>query len=418
MSVSPKAASPITAPEALMSPSQLRAAICEHTVDHCLSLFAAELKAVLLAGSMARDEATYISRDGFCEVLGDAEFLLICNRDTPLPSQESLNWVRGMIKHSLYEKGIRCPVSLDAAHDDYLSTMEPRIFAYELRTCGRVVWGDPNTLGLIPHFQPQDIPLEDAWRLLNNRIVEQVEIAGAINDSEAQFSRALQYQTVKLYLDMASSFLVFAGAYAPTYELRSKILNFLAYRQAASAPMPFPLDDFARNVQLCTEFKVGVRSTEISAGWRLHKSAIAHAWILWRWELAQLSKSDPWLSDRLLRTKWMRRQPLRARMRGWARTLRSRGWYRSWREWPRWLPKALQGSPRHWVYAAASELCFRLPWILESGAASEQGLDWQEIIQWLPVNEPASYARNKTSWQDLARAIAVNYHELMEKTCA
>src|ERR1700682_4694812 len=126
--------------EPLLSASELRAAICEKTVEHCLALLTTGVKAILLAGSMARDEATFV-REGECwKVLGDAEFLLILDRDVSLPSEKELAAVRAGIKCGLLENGIACAVSLDAAHEDYLTKMQPQIFAYELRTGGRVVW--------------------------------------------------------------------------------------------------------------------------------------------------------------------------------------------------------------------------------------------------------------------------------------
>src|SRR5207249_8756133 len=112
------------------------------------------------------------------------------------------------------------------------------------------------------------------------------------------------------------------------------------------------------------------------------EGAMGYAEMLWGWELARLQGFDRDGAPQVLMSLWMRRQPLRACLRGWAHVVRARGWHRSWRLWPRWLRQASQGSPRHLVYRAASALVFEL-----SAATAKPRLmsDLRQLRRYLPV---------------------------------
>jgi hypothetical protein len=83
-----------------------------------------------------------------------------------LPSSSTIEQLEGEIELHLLEEGLSVNVELSPVRPRYLHTMPPEIFAYELGTCGQVVWGERRILLLIPAFSPSDIPLEDGWRML------------------------------------------------------------------------------------------------------------------------------------------------------------------------------------------------------------------------------------------------------------
>ena len=62
---------------------------------------------------------------------------------------------------------------------------------------------------------------------------------------------SLQYQTIKLCLDTATSFLLFAGANAPTYRGRRTALDGVLDKGPAMERFPFLHETFARQVSLC-----------------------------------------------------------------------------------------------------------------------------------------------------------------------
>lgn len=405
---------------------ELRAAVCAAVVSACLNAFGDRLRGIVLTGSLARCEGTAVWNSGRWNVLGDAEFFLVFEEWCPLPEAARTESVRQQIERVLAEQGLRCHIDLSPVHPKYLTRLRPSILAYELKQCGRVVWGDPQLLALIPPFSAPDIPLEDAWRLLSNRMVEYLAVAPDLPLTHTSFPPAAFYRTVKLYLDMATSFLLFTGSYEPTYAARAARLRGLLVAPRCGITPPIPLHDFADRVDLCTGFKLqqpgyrdldpaGFTGEEAVSFWR---DAIEYAHRLWRWELCQLTGSGEGLSDIELMRDSMRRQPMKLRLRGWIRVFRDAGWRRSWQAWPRWVLLARRASPRHLIYAAAAELLFWLPELLNASQCSGQELEWGRLQSLLPVARRRVPATERPTWQNLACDIAWNYHEFLEETTA
>ena len=382
-----------------------------------------------------------------------AEFLLVFEQEGVLPSPAIIDGLEREIEDHLLEGGLSAHVELSPVHTRYLRTMPPEIFAYELRTCGQVVLGERQILSLIPAFSPSNIPLEDGLRMLCNRMVEFVEVVDSAVEKPANPSPEGRYRMIKLYLDMATSFLLFQGAYAPTYLERAERLKALAEDTEASRNCPFPLRGFAERVVYCTKFKLqagdGVGAQAAEEGFDSVFSwaeLVTYARGLWRWELEQLLSercvAPPFraalqpkasrdelskVSDRELIRTWMRLQPLQKRLRGWAYVLRASGWHRSWRHWLHWVRLGWRASPRYWVYAAASELFFQLDDLLAlAQEPRNDGLEMHELRLWLPLlndgrGRGAGSRRDATcssrdTWQCLAADIAWNYQEFLKGT--
>src|SRR5207249_7979397 len=196
--------------------SLIRAVVAES----CADAFGRELRAVILIGSLAREEATIVPIEGGTELLGDAEFLLLFHDRFPLPPASRVAGLESAVRARLRGEGLRAEVELSPCDSRYLRSLGPHVFAYEMRACGRIIWGDPDALSLVPSFPPEQIPREDAWRLLCNRLIEQLEPLSTLRWPCASPPVEVRYRTAKLYLDMATSFLLFAGAYAPSYRDR------------------------------------------------------------------------------------------------------------------------------------------------------------------------------------------------------
>jgi hypothetical protein len=134
---------------------------------------------------------------------------------------------------------------------------------------------------------------------------------------------------------------------------------------------------------------------------------------LWRWELSRLTGASADLSDRRLRELWMRRQPLASRARGWAYAVRRHGWHRSWRHWPRWARLARRGSPRHWIYGAATELLFALA-SPPGGTTVLAGADLRELARALPLSDAGA----REGWRAMAAHVYRAYQDLLVETRA
>jgi len=398
---------------------ELRDAICAAVASSCLRCFGDRLRSAVLTGSMSRGEATFVWKSNYWQVLGDAEFFLVFQERQSLPGTRQMDAVKQEIARTLMNQAIRCPVDLSPVHPNYLKGLPPHILAYELKQCGQVVWGDANILALIPRFAVSDIPLEDAWRLLSNRMVEYLEVATDLTLNLAASSPNASYLTAKLYLDMATSLLLFVGAYEPTYRMRAEQLRQLAAALPPGLRPPFPLDDFAKCVDACTAYKLQSgknRDIDPAPSW---KEAVEYARRLWNWELRELTRLGAELSDDNLIREWMRRQSLMGRLRGWVRVFRDAGWRGNWIEWPRWLLLARQASPRHWIYAAGAEILFRLPSLMDrSDRTGADGFDFGALCRWLPLRSHSRATESGRPWFSAATAVVSNYRRFVAVTRA
>jgi len=394
-----------------------RAVICKETARICAARYGRSLRAVVLTGSLARNEATFIEEGGGCKLLGDADLFLVFHNTAREPSASAVETTSREVESVLSEKRIIGHVGLQAVNVSYLQRRLRHIEPFELRHNGCVIWGDRDVLSLIPIFSADQILLEDAWRLLANRIVELLEaVTTAIEPGDAAFEDTF-YRTIKLFLDMATSYLIFAGHYRPTYRQRAVALRNLADvpDQAAS---PFPLTPFADRVSACTRFKLerqAIAATQAD----LLRDAIHFAHLLWRWELMRLTGQNSQLCDAELMRRWMYQQPIKARIRGWASVVRRSGAHQSWREWPRWIRLGRRASPRYWVYSVGTEVFFHLPEFAGKGLVNaEPEMDWKELSSRLPLPNLVGSDRHTLTRRDVAVRAALNYRRLLEPTTA
>lgn len=397
--------------------TELPSIIGEETVRRCLEKCGRRLRAVVLTGSLARDEATFIERGNHWCLFGDADFFLVYEQTQRLPSDADLAHLISAIENRLLARGIFGEIGLAAVHPSYIRRLKPRIATYELLTCGRVLWGDAGILSPIPRFSVEEISREDAWRMLCNRTVEFLGHAAEAPLGKAESSSPIAYAAIKLILDTATSYLVFSGAYEPTFRSRAVRLSELARDSATISPASFPLKQFADQVSACTAWKLseGEKGCDPPVIW---KQAVRYAYTLWRWELAQLTDAPASLSDHALWSRWARRQTTLQRAQGWLSLVRRRGWHRSWRSWPRWIRLSFRGTPRYVVYSVAAGLLSRLSDRAEiEGAPLCPDLNWHELRRLLPECAPTSIARGE-NWRRLAADLIWNYKGFLLTTDA
>ncbi|TAN21957.1 MAG: hypothetical protein EPN33_09895 [Acidobacteria bacterium] len=353
------------------------------------------LRALVLAGSMARRESGWLLGTGGAILLGDAELLCVLQDGDrwPQPAQR-MAW-HERLQARLRREGLQASVSLTPVRARYLRRLPPHLFGYELRTTGRVLWGDPHVLDETPQFQISDLPREDAWRLLANRLMELVP--SAVAAAPPQTPQQV-YPWVKLYLDMATSYLLFAGAYAPSYRARSQQMR-VQFDAQGGDPLGCITSALVAQVEACTAWKLNPHAgitTLFRSGFRAH--ALAAARQLWLWELQQLTGS-PAADASVLWRRWLHQHSLAGRLRGWASAVRHDG-LPSPRYWPRWLLLAAHASPRHCVYEAAWALLWRDQRDLPPCAAAR-----------LPLPQPPGTA-------GMASAVLANYQRLVAQTRA
>lgn len=407
------------AQDAMAVSSKPRRVICEETCRVIGERLGSALRAVILTGSLAREEATTLEKDGGWQFLSDAEFLILFHERFRLPSAADMLSAGKQVEAALAERNVQCHISLSACHVDYLVDLRPHIFAYELRECGDVVVGDRSVLQSIRGFSVADIPLEDGWRLLSNRMVEHVEEFAAWERLSPGVRGTLFYSTVKLCLDAATSLLLFAGCYEPTYRRRAERLKELSLDQTEiqRLSLPFSLQEFAELVSFCTRLKLSPeRESWNEAPWAFWETGVGHAARLWDWELARMARVSTPSSSEEMMARWMKSQPLIRNLHGWSCVLRRSPWRESLVSWPRWAWQALQGSPRNQVYAAARALFGWLPAIRkQESEGSSVGSELASGGSHLPL---ALGGKERAGWRRLAREIGWNYHHFLEDTRA
>ena len=394
--------------------------ICEEASRVCERQFGSGLRALILTGSFARGEGSFLPHKGTWQALSDAEFIVVLADSARVPSATEQREMQRKTSHALQARGINCSLSFGLVHADFVRKLQPSIFAFELRTCGRVLLGDASVLSLIPQFRSSEIPLEDAWRLLCNRLVERLEVLGHMESQCEAVSPQDSYRIVKLYLDMCTSLLVFCGAYEPRYAQRADALSKLAQSEPADAP--FPLKEFSTRVSAATRFKIsgksganfGVSNRNEMASMTAETMTFARQ--LWRWELKKMTNSHDAPADQQLLKRWMSQQGMAHRLRGWAYVCRKQGWHRSWREWGRWLRLLSLASPRYCIYAVASEMCFGLPSSLDDarGLTDSNCRRWRDF---LPMRKQI-YGSERSLRSKLMAETVWNYEQFLVGTRA
>ena len=396
--------------------AELRQAICHAAVSVLSSEYRDALDAIVLTGSMARDEATCLWNGKLWTILGDAEFLLLLGKNRR-PSEVDLPGVRQKIESLLRPQRIQCSIDLGLVPPDYFQRLPPHIFSFELKSCGKQVFGQTDVLSQIPSFLSAQISKEDAWRLLCNRLVELLEYSDDLWVSDTKQTERLRYKLVKLYLDMATSFLVFKEHYAPTYAERCANMLSLAERAAGTNGPNIDLVEFVKLVSFCTQAKLNPTEVGPDAPMLAGREAIRTAQSIWRWELQSLTGSSGSMSDSDLMREISSRQSLTQRLRGWAFAGREIGLVRSLRALPRWLWLATKSSPRNLIYSVGTTLLF--DFTKSTGwKHNPNQCDLGSLAQLLPIQSFAEQKSSTFDWTDLARAVFQNYERFVLKTRA
>jgi hypothetical protein len=400
--------------------TQLGERVAQETAARCARHFGSSLRAVVLTGSLARGEGS-LSSDGIPgKLASDAEFVVILHDRAPLPKSSDTTKLSAEIESQLAADGVQCHISLSCVHDDFLRKMRPHIFAYELKTCGKVLFGEQNILSLIPSFAPTDIPFEDGWRLLSNRMIEMAEgLCEAHSLGRGPVPQDVFYHAIKLNLDAATSFLIFAGNYAPSYRQRSRNISDLAKNSIDAISLSFSLSQVALLTADCTDWKLlRNKALEDAVDWQWIAIACRNASLLWEWELRKMTKAGGELSRSELCIRLMRQQPFVARIRGWLYVMRREGWKKTATQWPRWLNLARKASPRLWVYSIIGELFVRLDARVTGGIEIEVSKPkWNILRECLPVL-PQSPLPSTGEWQRTAKDAVWNYQQFLVDTRA
>jgi hypothetical protein len=398
-----EAASPFGETAAVLENAEAaKAFIVSEGARLCASAVGDKARAIVLTGSVSRNEAT-LRKDGLgWRAMGDATFLVIFDGSANINTTR----IESRIEKYLISQGVICKVVVVTSTASGLSRMKPHIYAYELRQRGVVVWGDQSVLDLMPRFTAADIPMEDGWWFLCNRIIEQLETAAKANQND-HTDAGVRYRIAKLYLSMAACYLLTIGQYEPSYRERAQRLRELSV-SSNPQPSPIPLQRFSQHVSECTSLKIQGETTGAFGQLPQWRNAVSDAESLWRWTLSRILGGELSSSRSDLLAILAKRQPMLARAKGWVRAaVKHPG--RFFRNWFRWARLACTASPRYLVYGAAGDLFFGSQ---ESDALTPDQL--LAITSKLPLSR--CNAGQQLSWHAVAMMIADNFHGLLEST--
>jgi len=354
-------------------------------------------RALILTGSAARREATIARRPECIYWLSDLELLVaVPDSENLRAAGDALDGLAAAIAKDLESQGLRVKLELTPAPERYFTRIRPHLFGYELKHCGRQIFGAVNYLDRIPSFDWTSIPLDEAFRLVSNRLIELLELR--LEQDRRPLAEQF-YTLTKTYLDLLTALSLAAGTYYPRYrarfEARRQSLGW-AVEHGCSLPASLP-----RNLEIAFQFKLDPDSQfqylwinerhELPAVLERHGLGAFYddlpeaALAIWRWLAGRLTERP--------QPSWdypPRIYPARARLRGWARLLLRVNAARRFSLLPRAFRLFPAGSPRSLVYACAARLAE------PDRGASESTLAW--VRRYLPV--PAKEA----GWRELASA--------------
>jgi hypothetical protein len=311
-----------------------------------------KLKGVLMTGSVARKEAAIVAgRNGAVHWLSDVEYVAIGPAQPPETSAAIKEKLAAATAGPAMSVGIKVDIGVTSLNS--LARLRDSIFARELRANGKLLWGDPQEIRLPTSIDNRALR-RDALRLLNNRIIEQLEARVRYERGESSANET-RFAIQKLWLDLGTSLSVFLDCYQPSYTGRMKAL------EARRATLIHELGALAvvlsARLREATAARLSVAPSDLSAevDFRTLWRALAD---VWRWEGRALTGKVVSLDDWKDIPRCLRRaHSLNHCVRDYYRAARRTGLVRRLSPYST-RPILASGCPGNAIYAAGCLLLF------------------------------------------------------------
>ena len=217
-------------------------------------------------------------------------------------------------------RGIK--VELRAILTEGMLRLRPAIFTRELCEHAKLLWGDPAAIPAPPAASSgAEISRHDAFRLLNNRIIEQIAVRSEYADCTSD-STAAAYSLAKFWIDLGTSLSVFLGCYRPGYRSRQKPVEdaLCTHMEILGADACGRFIGRFRNAMAQKLGQTGFISRDLECEFN---EAVEIARATWNWESGQLvGTSTPAGDWRGIFARLGSLETAAQRMRDWARVLR------------------------------------------------------------------------------------------------
>jgi len=286
---------------------------------------------LLLTGSFARGEGVIV-RDAThgLKWLSDVECLVVF----PDSSRGELPRIRLALEEAARRANAdsrrKCQglaIEMGPILASRLGAMRPAIFTCELLEHGKLLCGRPEEIPMPPRFElTRDLLGRDAFRLLNNRIVEQVAVKSSYEvESGAGQIAATAYALSKFWIELGTSLSVFLNCYRPSYQERHAALAN-AFASKSGALDVKAAEVLEAKLAKAMALKLGHISAEQYSTQRDFECAADIASGIWWWEtgclLGEGTGRGGW---RDVTTRLRRVETTAARIRDWGRALRRTG---------------------------------------------------------------------------------------------
>lgn len=200
----------------------------EAIASRLLSDFPGEIEALVLVGSFGRGEGTIVVRQGELCPVHDYDIVIVSKDDLP---RERLSQAASELAASL---GLP-HIDLFSYRRGQLASFAPSLFSLDLKAGGKVFHGDPNALQIVRSVDPSDLPLDEARRLMFNRLpslIESVHEGDFRGAPEGDDAFRIAYMASRVILACVEALLIEAQDYHPSCrERESRFLSrFKRYR--------------------------------------------------------------------------------------------------------------------------------------------------------------------------------------------
>jgi hypothetical protein len=256
--------------------------------------------------------------------LSDVECLVVV-RGGVVSKQEIQRAMRQVERDTNSESGVAArgiKVELRAILTEGMLRLRPAIFTRELCEHAKLIWGDPASIPAprIP-IRGVSVSRHDAFRLLNNRIVEQIAVRSEYAD-RAGDSTAVAYSLAKFWIALGTSLSVFLGCYLPGYQSRQKPVEdaLLAHPEILGEEISGKLICRFRNAMAQKLGQARFPSGDLAPEFN---EAVEIARATWNWESGQLTGATAAGADwRGIFSRLGSLETAAQRLRDWARLLR------------------------------------------------------------------------------------------------
>ncbi|MDY6834482.1 MAG: hypothetical protein SVY53_06755 [Chloroflexota bacterium] len=192
--------------------------------------------ALILGGGFARGEGTAKVIDGVVHPINDYDITIVT--EEPLSfSKNTLNTLALELSKKITNTSFSFTESTNVFHfyldfrcmtTKELMRLPPLLKYYELKHSGKVIYGDQSILDLIPNYQIKDMPREDGFRFLFNRmslLVEFFRTKYLRKDMSIQEKESLLYFISKMNMSIAEALTLLSNTFEPSYVQRANILE-------------------------------------------------------------------------------------------------------------------------------------------------------------------------------------------------